>query len=161
MKNYVIGALAILAVIGYLRTHSTPDISQIDNYTPQEKVVEVQKRAPTVKEVVKPASISYTNHFSSGAQVRGIGSVIRILPDDNKGSRHQKFIIRLDSGKTLLIAHNIDLAPRIRMIREGDNVEFYGIFEHNAKGGVIHWTHKDPNGHHIDGWLKYNGRIYQ
>ncbi|MCK5070226.1 MAG: DUF3465 domain-containing protein, partial [Desulfocapsa sp.] len=28
-------------------------------------------------------------------------------------------------------------------------------------GGVIHWTHRDHNGRHIDGWLKYNGKTYQ
>jgi len=161
MKNYVIAALAVLAVIGYIRTHSTSDISHEDNYIPQEKIVGVHKTMSTAIEVVKLAPTSYTNHFSSGAQVNGIGSVIRVLPDDNKGSRHQKFIIRLDSGKTLLVAHNIDLAPRIRMITEGDNIEFYGVFEPNAKGGVIHWTHKDPNRRHIDGWLKHNGRTYQ
>ncbi|WP_413702179.1 DUF3465 domain-containing protein [Psychromonas sp. KJ10-10] len=97
----------------------------------------------------------------SDVQVNGIGKVIKLLRDDNKGSRHQKFILRLSSGQTLLIAHNIDLAPRIDSLSTGDQVNFYGEYEWNNKGGVVHWTHKDPNGHHIDGWLKHNGRIYQ
>lgn len=50
---------------------------------------------------------AYENH-QSDVQVRGLGTVSRVLPDDNKGSRHQKFILRLDSGQTLLVAHNID-----------------------------------------------------
>ena len=61
----------------------------------------------------------------------------------------------------MLIAHNIDLAPKIEGLKKGDKVEFYGEYEHNQKGGVIHWTHHDPQGKHIDGWLKYQGRMYQ
>ncbi len=97
----------------------------------------------------------------SDVQVRGSGLVSRLLPDDNKGSRHQKFILRLDSGQTLLVAHNIDLAPRIQGLRKGDRVEFYGEYEWNKKGGVMHWTHKDPRNHHAHGWLKHNGNIYE
>ena len=103
---------------------------------------------------------AYKNRRSN-VQVNGNGIVIRLLRDDNKGSRHQKFILRLSSGQTLLVAHNIDLAPRINSISNGDQVQFYGEYEWNNKGGVVHWTHRDPNGHHIGGWLKHNGRIYQ
>ncbi len=97
----------------------------------------------------------------SDVQLRGHGEVIRILSDDNDGSRHQRFILGLDTGQTLLIAHNIDLAPRIGSLRVGDRIEFHGEYEWNSKGGVIHWTHHDPRGSHPDGWLKHDGRVYQ
>lgn len=97
----------------------------------------------------------------SDVQVSGRGQVIKLLRDDLKGSRHQKFILRIPSGKTLLIAHNIDLAPRINSLREGDTISFYGEYEWEAKGGVVHWTHHDPNKRHIDGWLKHKGKLYQ
>jgi hypothetical protein len=97
----------------------------------------------------------------SNVQLSGEGRVLRILPDDNEGSRHQKFLLELDSGHTLLIAHNIDLAPRVENLREGERLEFYGEYEWNQKGGVIHWTHHDPRGRHPGGWLKYEGRIYK
>ena len=87
--------------------------------------------------------------------------MIRLLPDDNDGSRHQKFIVRLDSGNTILIAHNIDLAPRIDRLRRGDRIEFYGEYEWNDRGGVVHWTHDDPAGRHEDGWLRHKGKTYQ
>ncbi|MCP4341504.1 MAG: DUF3465 domain-containing protein [Desulfobulbaceae bacterium] len=97
----------------------------------------------------------------SNLQIKGQGKVVKILPDDRKGSRHQKFILKMKSGQTLLVAHNIDLAQRISGIRTGDTVEFYGEYEWNSKGGVIHWTHHDPNSIHPGGWLKHEGNIYQ
>lgn len=97
----------------------------------------------------------------SNLQVGGAGRVDKLLPDDNDGSRHQRFIISLRSGHTLLIAHNIDLAPRIDSLRVDDAIEFFGEYEWNKQGGVIHWTHRDPRGTHIGGWLKHKGQIYQ
>ena len=98
----------------------------------------------------------------SDLQIQGKGEVMKVLRDDNRGSRHQKFIIKGGgSEQSVLVAHNIDLAPRIDGLKKGDTVEFNGEYEWNAKGGVIHWTHKDPNGYHVSGWLKYNGRVYQ
>jgi len=93
--------------------------------------------------------------------VKGEGQVIKILADDNKGSRHQRFIIRLSSGQTLLVSHNIDLAPRISSLETGDKITFYGEYEWNPEGGVIHWTHNDPDGSHQDGWIKHDGKTYQ
>jgi hypothetical protein len=102
--------------------------------------------------------------FASGLsdiQVEGEGTVIRLLPDDLNGSRHQRFIVELASGQTLLISHNIDLAPRINTLAEGDTIRFNGEYIWNAKGGLIHWTHHDPRGRHVAGWLIHNGKTYQ
>jgi predicted metalloprotease len=97
----------------------------------------------------------------SDVQVRGKGIVSRLLPDDNEGSRHQKFILKLANRQTVLVAHNIDLAPRIPDLTTGDSIEYYGEYEWNEKGGLLHWTHDDPAGRHEDGWLKHKGKIYQ
>jgi hypothetical protein len=97
----------------------------------------------------------------SDQQVRGSGKVIRVLADDTRGSQHQRFLLELPSGLTLLVAHNIDLAPRINGLREGDDVQFFGEYEWNDRGGVIHWTHHDPAGRHPDGWLQHQGQRYE
>ena len=117
--------------------------------------------APAVTAAAPASAPGTTTTLVDGRQAKGSGTVVRILSDDNDGSRHQRFILRVADGRTLLIAHNIDLAPRVSGIREGDTVEFYGEFAANPKGGVIHWTHHDPQRHHPDGWLRHRGRTYQ
>jgi len=87
--------------------------------------------------------------------------VTRILTDDNEGSRHQRFIVKLATGQTLLLAHNIDLASRVENLSVGDTVDFRGEYEWNDRGGVMHWTHRDPAGRHEAGWIRHNGKIYQ
>ena len=98
---------------------------------------------------------------ADGKIVESVGIVERLLPDDNEGSRHQRFILKMDSGQTLLIAHNIDLALRINGLQRGDEVKFRGQYELNDRGGVVHWTHDDPRGNHPAGWLEHNGKRYQ
>ena len=61
----------------------------------------------------------------------------------------------------MLIAHNIDLASRIEGIRAGDKVTFYGEYEWNENGGVVHSTHDDPQGQLVGGWIEHNGRRYR
>lgn len=86
--------------------------------------------------------------------------VDRLLADDNEGSRHQRFIIRVGEARTVLVAHNIDLAPRVPL-RVGDAVIVHGEYEWNERGGVLHWTHHDPDGRHDPGWIEHAGKRYQ
>lgn len=86
--------------------------------------------------------------------------VSKLLQDDNKGSRHQRFLAKIKAEQSLLFAHNIDLAPRLPL-RLGDEICFYGEYVYNPKGGVIHWTHHDPQGTHAAGWIMHLGRLYQ
>lgn len=97
----------------------------------------------------------------SDVQLQVAGEVIRLLEDDNEGSRHQRFIIELASGQTLLVSHNIDLAPRIDGIQIGDDVEVYGEYVWNDQGGLMHWTHHDPANQHPHGWIRHEEKIYQ
>ena len=105
-------------------------------------------------------STAFENHRSD-FQVEGEGTVIRMLSDDTAGDRHQRFILRLASKQTVLVVHNIDLAPRIDDLKVGDKVLFNGEYQWNAEGGLIHWTHHDPQGRHTAGWIKHDGHTYQ
>ncbi|WP_081722032.1 DUF3465 domain-containing protein [Geminisphaera colitermitum] len=96
----------------------------------------------------------------SDVAVSGKGVVKRLLPDDLEGSRHQRFIIELASGQTLLVAHNIDVAPRVEPLAVGDNIEFHGEYVWSDKGGTIHWTHRDRKGRHPTGFISANGKIF-
>jgi hypothetical protein len=114
--------------------------------------------------VPAPATEAVANAFrdqQSGVLVEGEGVLVKVLPDDDDGSRHQRFILRLPSGQTLLIAHNIDIAPRVASPESGDLVRFKGVYEWNPQGGVVHWTHRDPNGMHEAGWLEHDGEIHR
>jgi hypothetical protein len=103
---------------------------------------------------------AYAAH-ASRVEVQGGGVVEKVLRDDTQGSRHQRFILRVDSGQSVLFAHNIELASRVPDLHEGERVEFMGEYEWNDKGGVVHWTHHDPSGQHPAGWLKVAGVVYR
>jgi hypothetical protein len=144
-KIIIIGAIILAAVYFELAQNKSVSIHNI---------VETSHHSDNI---IKSA---FKNH-NNGLQVEGQGVVTNILPDDLTGTRHQRFIVRLSSGHTLLIAHNIDLAPRVISLRKGDKIFFNGVYEWNSKGGTIHWTHHDPGGRHTAGWIKHNGKKYQ
>ena len=102
----------------------------------------------------------YADH-RSGVVVEAAGVVERVLSDDLQGSRHQRFVVRLASGHTVLISHNIDLAPRVADLSVGDHLAFRGQYEWNDRGGVVHWTHHDPDGSRPGGWIEHQSRVYR
>ncbi|MBB4835490.1 DUF3465 domain-containing protein [Acinetobacter schindleri] len=164
--NIGIGAVIVLLVAAYLGLDLSESKQLTNTFTPVQEATEQYKQQPdraninTVDTGTARIQQAYQQR-QSDIQVQGAGEVIAILKDDNEGSRHQKFILELNNGHTVLIAHNIDLAPRIPNIQKGDVVEFFGEYEYSEKGGVIHWTHHDPSRKHIDGWLKHQRRTYQ
>ena len=125
--------------------------------------------SPTLKDIVVVPPVTeqlYSNVASlyeshqSGVMVSVEGKVTRKLVDDVKGLRHQRFIILTHDEISVLIAHNIDLAPSVPLT-VGDRVTIRGQYEWNHKGGVIHWTHHDPDKKHSEGWVLHNGIKYE
>ena len=133
--------IALLSVVAdnYQKRHSTVPTLTTDNRSVEQAFLKKQE----------------------SVQVSGSGTVVKLLRDDLKGSRHQKFILKISKDLTILIAHNIDLAPKIEVIKKGDQISFAGEYEYNSRGGVVHWTHHDPGRRHQDGWLKHKGKTYQ
>lgn len=98
---------------------------------------------------------------ATNVQVTGEGTVLRMLLDDRSGTPHQRIILYVASGQTVLIQHNLDVARRIDDLEVGDTVGFSGEYIWNDQGGLIHWTHHDPANRHQAGWLKHGGRTYE
>jgi len=129
---------------------SAPARSEVDQ--PAERVAESQRE---LVEIAREQRSSEMVEFSA--------RVVKLLDDDNDGARHQRFLVAIDyepsPTDSVLIAHNIDLAPRVP-ISMGDVVRVYGQYEFNDRGGVVHWTHHDPRGRHAEGWIEHKGVLY-
>ena len=151
-KLLLIAALAVAAYFALAQDSGTP-VPREDADRPGVSLVTPGSNDAALEN-------AFANRLSN-QQLAGQGTVVKMLADDTNGSRHQRFIVRLNSGQTLLVSHNIDLAKRIDSLRVGDTVAFYGEYEWNPKGGVIHWTHHDPQGRHPAGWIKHDGQTYQ
>jgi hypothetical protein len=102
---------------------------------------------------------AYANK-QSGIMVEFDARVERLLPDDTDDNPHQRFILQLDNGHTVLVAHNLDLAERVPL-EEWDLVRVRGEYEFNAQGGVVHWTHRDPGMGIKHGWIEHKGLRYE
>ena len=165
--NLGIGAVIGLFVAAYFgldsnqhKTHSSAqqtNITQTNSANTQTIETQQNNQNQHGLELIRKA---YESKLSN-IQVQSFGHVKAVLRDDNEGSRHQKFILSLDDGLTVLVAHNIDLSPKVENLKKGDMVEFFGEYEYSHQGGVIHWTHHDPQKRHPDGWLKHNDKTYQ
>lgn len=96
----------------------------------------------------------------TGNWIEVTGFVRRLLSDDNDGSRHQRFILDIGDRRTILVAHNIDLAERAP-VGMGDRVRVRGMYEWNELGGLVHWTHHDSHGVEDGGYVRYRARVYE
>ena len=96
---------------------------------------------------------------NEGDWVEVTGFVRRLLSDNDDGTRHQRFIIDTGDRRTLLVAHNIDLAKRVP-VGMGDRVRVRGMYGWNDLGGLLHWTHRDPLSREDGGWIRYRRRDY-
>lgn len=99
------------------------------------------------------------NHVTHG-EITCTLPVKRMLPPDNSGERHEKFLLQMSNGSTILVAHNTSRAPVVP-IQQGDLVTIHGEYIWNAKGGVIHWTHLSDTPNHPSGYIDFNGQRYQ
>lgn len=117
---------------------------------------------PSPRAKHKPSPIADLHRKKrSDVIVTDTGIIVKVLPDDNEGSRHQRFLVEVDhTDVTIKIAHNIDLAPRVPA-REGDRLTFRGEYEYNDLGGAFHWTHHDPKKWREGGWIDHAGQRYE
>ncbi|MDR2896530.1 MAG: DUF3465 domain-containing protein [Propionibacteriaceae bacterium] len=156
----LIGALVLVLLVWGLNQWLGSDGNGVTNVTGDQ----MGKTQDTAANSNRPDNDSDIDRLfaeqASDVAVTGQGRVSRLLSDDHDGDRHQRFILTIDSGLTLLVAHNIDVAPRVDGLSIGDTVLFHGEYIYSEQGGTIHWTHHDPQGKHDDGWLRWQGQSF-
>lgn len=161
MKRYV-----LIALSGLLVACQQPQQQTLSNQ-PQ-SAVEVKAQVQTLNLQSLSSGRSTEDNAAvkqvfaqkqSHVWLEGHGVVKKLLPDDTKGAKHQRFLVTIAPEQTLLFAHNIDLAQRAE-VNVGDQVQFRGEYIYNPKGGIMHWTHHDPQGRQ-GGWIRVNGQTYE
>ena len=87
--------------------------------------------------------------------------VVKLLRNDSKGSRHQRWIVQLSNGASIRIVHNIDLAEKVPL-SAGDTEDAAGelVYNDRTKEPTLHWTHADPRKKRAAGYIKHLGKSY-
>ena len=93
------------------------------------------------------------------------GSVARILGTRvGPSGAHEGFLLHLAGaegrGLTVRVETNVDLTGPVPL-REGEAVEVRGEYVFDPRGGLVHYTHRDPRGHHLAGYVLADGKLYQ
>lgn len=102
----------------------------------------------------------------SHVEVVADGIVTRLLgpstPLRAGSSPHEGFLLRLASGCSLVVRveANTDFTGPIPL-GEGQRVAVKGEYEFYPRGGVVHWTHRDPRGRHEGGYIATGGQVYE
>lgn len=113
-----------------------------------------------------PDDAAVCNAFQAGrshVEVVADGSVTRVLGvQSGRVSPHEGFLMKLGSGCTLVVRveANTDFTGSFALA-QGDRVTVKGEYEYYPRGGVIHWTHRDPRGRHESGFISIGGKTYE
>jgi hypothetical protein len=98
-----------------------------------------------------------THH--SNVWVTASAMVSRLLADQQGRYRHQRFIVSCSGGQTILIVNDTSIGERVPE-RVGDTVALRGQYVWSGQGGLIHFTHHDPQGSE-GGWILDRGHVYR
>lgn len=112
--------------------------------------------APTDDKNLVQALASHRNvYFLEAAHL----TVTGLLPDDQQGLPHQKFMVKTSTGGKVLCVYNLDKGQRIPL-KVGDDVGLGGEFKWTNQGGLMHWLHQDDSNRRPDGYVELAGRRY-
>lgn len=99
----------------------------------------------------------------SRQEVLARGTIAGMLGEaQGRSGVHEGYMVQLDGRCDLLvrIETNVGITGPIPLHR-GEPVIIKGEYEYTATGGVIHWTHHDPSGRHVNGYVQAAGKFYR
>lgn len=96
----------------------------------------------------------------TGIWASGQGAVVQLLGDQEiGGDLMQRFTLRLNEQLVIQIRHSLEDAERVPVER-GDEVQFQGYYEWEARGGFLSLTHNDPAQPGGGGYILFDGTRY-
>jgi hypothetical protein len=100
----------------------------------------------------------------SPVEVSANGTIVKVLGiRGGRSGRHEGFLVHLSGNEahdlTIRVEDNVDLTGPIPL-HAGDAVELRGEYIFDPRGGILHYTHRDPRGRHPSGYVRVNGRMY-
>ncbi|WP_022940003.1 DUF3465 domain-containing protein [Psychromonas hadalis] len=96
-----------------------------------------------------------------GVMVSSAGRIAKLLENQQSPYIAQVILIRLSSGRKLLIKHNIEKANAVPKLVVGETLTFSGTYRWNSNGGMILSTYQQADKPQYSGWLKYQNTLYQ
>ncbi|HEX5274084.1 MAG TPA: DUF3465 domain-containing protein [Candidatus Rubrimentiphilum sp.] len=95
---------------------------------------------------------------ATAVEVTANGSVAQLVGNASSATAtHEGFVLR-SGAFAIRVENNTTITGQIPLSR-GEAVSLQGQYECND--GVIHWTHHDPRGRHIGGFIEAGGKIYR
>ncbi len=93
----------------------------------------------------------------SRVEVDASGSVARLLGErSGRYGPHAGFLLHLSGGASHGLTVRVEVNERFTgplPLVAGEPVQVRGEYEFDPRGGVIHWTHRDPRRRHPDGYI--------
>ena len=153
--HYLLGAVVALAAFGVI------EWPHIREHWLMAKEVEVDAMTsasrPTAQAILERA----LQNKSQDQLLVVVGWVTAIQPDgQQEGVRYQRFEVRLTNRQRLLIEHDLQQAPRVEGLKPGSELLIRGRYFWNEQGGILRYTHHDPEKQRPDGWIRFKHRNY-
>ncbi|MBD5654093.1 MAG: DUF3465 domain-containing protein [Candidatus Eremiobacteraeota bacterium] len=101
----------------------------------------------------------------SHVEVTASGTIARVLGTrPGRISAHEGFLLHLRGaagrGLTVRVEDNVDFTGAIPL-QPGADVVARGEYVYDSRGGIVHYTHRDPRGRHAAGYVETGGKLYQ
>lgn len=92
-------------------------------------------------------------------ELRAAGTVVSLLGErESRSGLHEGFFVRFGNAAPVRVEDNADITG-IVPLRAGEHILIQGQYE--CDDDVLHWTHHDPSGRHLAGFIEADGHTYR